>query len=334
MLVVAFAVGLLSVTADRTYTSATTFMPQSEGSRTNIGGLAAQFGVMLPGEEGSWSPAFYAELIKSRRILERIVDTRFPTASDSIRLLTIALQSEGKTPALKREAAIKQLAGFTTTTVFRATSTIRLAVTTHDPVLAQRIAARYLELLSDFNMMTRQSQGAAQRKFTGQRVEEVKVDLKRAEDSLQVFLQQNRDYGNSPQLTFQADRLRRDVAMQQQVYTTLVQAHEQAKIEEVRDTPVLTIIELPQSPILPDSRRVVLKTFLGLVLGGMFGVGLALWREYLKTRSGTKDPDLEEFVRLRGSLLGDLRHPLQALKRGLAHATASSPSPDGKPRES
>src|SRR3712207_7894583 len=50
--------------------------------------------------------------------------------------------------------------------------------------------------------------------------------------------QRNRDYRNSPELTFQQERLSREVSRVQQLYGRLSEAYEQAKIEEVRDTPV------------------------------------------------------------------------------------------------
>ena len=322
---VGFLVGLISLMARRSYTSSATFIPQSTGGQSSLGGLAAQLGVVLPSADANQSPEFYAELLKSRRILEGVVDTRYSTPTDSIGLLTTVLKSSGRTPAIKREKAIKRLRELTSTTVSRNTGIVRLAVTMNDAQLAQRITSRYLELLVEFNMMVRQSQGAAQREFTGNRVAEVEVDLKRAEDSLQTFLQHNRDYRNSPELIFQSDRLRRDITMRQQVYTALMQSYEQAKIEEVRDTPVITIIATPEVPVRPDRRRIILKTILGLVLGGMLGVGLAFWREFVERTSGIEDTDLQEFVRLRSAVLYDVRHPLRTLRRGLARPNITSP---------
>lgn len=324
MLAVAFVVGMFSLTSRRTHTSSATFVPQSTSSQSSLGGLAAQFGFIPPGAEANQSPEFYAELLKSRRILEGVVDTRYRTPTDSVGLLTTILKGSGRTPAIRRENAIKRLSQATSTTVSRNTGIVRLAVRMDDAVLAQRVTARYLELVNEFNLMTRQSQAAAEREFSGNRVAEVKVDLKRAEDSLQNFLQHNRDYRSSPELTFRSERLTRDVTMHQQIYTALVQAYEQAKIEEVRDTPVITIIETPQVPVRPDRRRTILKTILGLILGGMFGVGLAFWREFVDSTSGAEDTDLVEFARLRSSLLQDVRHPLRALKRGLARTKVPS----------
>ena len=81
--------------------------------------------------------------------------------------------------------------------------------------------------------------------------------------------------------------------LRQQVYTTLVQSFEQARISEVRDTPVITVL---QAPFLPpaDDRRLVLFAALGIVLGGMAGVVLAFVVEALR-RPAPGDPGREDF---------------------------------------
>jgi len=90
---------------------------------------------------------------------------------------------------------------------------------------------------------TRQSQAAAERGFTEERMAEAQEELRAAENELQRFLQNNRQFQNSPELVFQHDRLQRRVAMRQQVYTSLVQSYEQARIDEVPNTPVITVVE-------------------------------------------------------------------------------------------
>jgi len=66
----------------------------------------------------------------------------------------------------------------------------------------------------------------------------------------------------------------REVMLRQSVLTTLVQSYEQARIAEVRDTPVITVLEKPFLPPGPDERRLVLSAALGIVLGGMAGIVL------------------------------------------------------------
>jgi hypothetical protein len=61
------------------------------------------------------------------------------------------------------------------------------------------------------------------------------------------------------------------------LYVTLAQAREQAYLEEVRTTPVVTIVDRPEGAayrrfgLLPGAVA-------GLVLGGMVGLTLLVWR--------------------------------------------------------
>lgn len=69
--------------------------------------------------------------------------------------------------------------------------------------------------------------------------------------------------------------------MQQQVFTSLNQAYEQTRIDEVRDSPVITVVERPEVPVLPDRRRLMLKGILALMVGGMLGIFVAFGREFM-----------------------------------------------------
>ena len=50
-------------------------------------------------------------------------------------------------------------------------------------------------------------------------------------------------------------------------HPALLQSYEQARIGEVRDTPVITVVGPPVEPALPDSRLAVAKAFLAGVVG-------------------------------------------------------------------
>src|SRR5262249_39127465 len=80
---------------------------------------------------------------------------------------------------------------------------------------------------------------------------------------------------------FEYDRLLRAVTMQQQVYSSLAQAFEQARIDEVRNTPVLTLVDPPNLPAEPDRRWLLAKALLAALLGAMIGALVALVRDFL-----------------------------------------------------
>ena len=307
----------------RSYTSASVFMPQTRSAASSLSGLAAQLGFTLPSTESGQNPSFYADLLQSNSILGAVVDSRFeyemPDGPVRGNLVEI-YRSKGKSPALRRDVAIRRLRGDVDATTAQKTGVVELEVTAGHPRLAQEINQRLIDLVNEFNLRTRQSQAANERAFTERRLDEVRQELRATEDRLQSYLQRNRDYSNSPALTFQVERLQREVSMRQEVFTTLAQAYEQAKIEEVRDTPVITVVQAPELAVRPDSRWLLLKALLGLLLGLMIGSALAVWKSYTANSERLGSGEAAEFARLRGQAMGDLSRPWRSVARALGLA--------------
>jgi uncharacterized protein involved in exopolysaccharide biosynthesis len=320
MLIGAMLAAGYALVGRRTYTVTAAFMPQAKRGASGLSGLAAQFGIALPLGETGPTPAFYVDLIKSRPLLGSLVDTRFTYQADTgtaTGTLVEVYHSRGRTPALQRDAAIRRVAKNVDASDQPKTGLVDLEVKAIAPELAVQMTRRIIELVNTFNVETRQSQAAAERRFAEQRKVEVARDLRSAEDRLQLFLQRNRDYRNSPELSFQEDRLTRDVSTQQQLYNSLLEAYEQAKLEEVRDTPVLTVVEAPMLPVRPDSRGVITKGLAGLLVGGVLGMLLAFLREAILRLRDQSQPEVGEFRSLSRQLQSDLRRPWQPLRRWL-----------------
>jgi uncharacterized protein involved in exopolysaccharide biosynthesis len=276
-------VGTTALLHPRTYTSTARFMPQSsDGALSRLAGLATTFGVSVVGTDQGSSPAFYAELLESRDILRRTVEApyRFVGETDSMGGTLVELfRARGDTPAARRDAAAKKLLESINVTVGRETGTVNLEVTTPWPGLSQLVASRMVQLVSDFNLHRRQTKAGAERRFVEARLAEAKDTLRAAEERLQGFLQRNRDYRNSPQLQFEHDRLEHDVNLQQQLYTSLTQSYEAARIDEVRNTPVITLMEPPDLPSKPDPRLAWLKGLLAGLVGLAAGAFFAALRQ-------------------------------------------------------
>jgi uncharacterized protein involved in exopolysaccharide biosynthesis len=282
-LVAFLLVGVVTFVRHRTYTSTARFMPQaSEGSLSQLSGLAATFGVSVPAIDPGSSPAFYGELLKSRDVLRQTVETRYAFAvkGDSMHGTLVELfDTHGSTPAARRDAAAKELLENIDVNVSRETGTIDLEITTAWPELSQQVGRRMIQLVSEFNLHRRQTKAGAERRFVEARVAEAKDTLRAAEARLQAFLQRNRAYQSAPSLMFEYDRLERDVTMQQQLYTTLAQSYEGARIDEVRNTPVITLMEPPDLPAKPDPRLALVKGLLAGILGLALGAFIAAVRQ-------------------------------------------------------
>jgi hypothetical protein len=106
---------------------------------------------------------------------------------------------------------------------------------------------------------------------------------------------------NSPELVFARDHLQRDVDLNQQVVTSLAQSLEDARIREVRDIPVITVIEPPVAQTTPESRGRLRRGMLGIALGGGIAIALALIWDLLARRLAAGDPEIEKYR----SLLSD-----------------------------
>jgi uncharacterized protein involved in exopolysaccharide biosynthesis len=249
----------------------------------------------VPGGGEEASPAFYAELLTSREILRRIATRPYEVEGLGEIALKDLLEIEEDTEALRDEEVLRWLREeAVSVSTGRETGTVTVSIKTEWPDLSQSIAQDLLDEVALFNLETRQSQASAERVFIEEQVSEAELELEVAEDSLRLFLEANRQWENSPLLVFRHDGLQREVSLRQSVLTTLVQSYEQAKITEVRDTPVITVLQLPYLPPDNDPRRRVLAGLLGIVLGGMLGVVLAFVVEAF-ARPSEGDPARADF---------------------------------------
>ena len=299
----------------RTYTASASLLPQSTAaSSSRISSLAAQFGLNVPGADPSQSPAFYASLLQSREVLEPVVQDRFRLVvrGDSIsETLIDLLKARGRTAGARLESAVDKLEERLTVSVDRQTGLVEFNVRTQSPELSYQIVKRMLAQVTAFNIGRLQSQAAAERAFVEQQAERAQGQLRQAENELKDFLLHNRMYANDPQLAFEYDRLQRTVSMRQELFTSLTQSVDQARIDEMRDTPPMAVVESPRIPARPDSRGLVLGAMLGLLLGALVGIVLAVLRDFMRRSVNVVSASSREFAVLRSEALADFRNLLK-----------------------
>lgn len=264
-----------------TYTATAWFRPQSQPSQTqSIAGLASQFGLVLPLGGSGMTPQAYADLATSREVL-RPVSLSSYTYQDGGKAVTsrlVDIYSSGAAPLEQRvDGTVGLLTRQVNTTVSK-TGAIALRVTTAHPELSKELAASIIDQIDSLNLRTQQGRATPERVFIEQRLTVAQDELRQAEDRLTAFLEANRQIA-TPQLQLDRDRLSRDVAMRQQLYTSLVDAYQRARIDEVRDMPAITVLEDATLPYAPDSRRIGSTTALALALGLVLGLFLAFIRD-------------------------------------------------------
>ena len=299
-----------SITARRTYTSTASFAPVAQRAPSNVAGLAAQLGLQSGGNDPSQSPSFYSELIPSREVLGALSDSALIIRPDGgRRSVSVAswLGVGARDTALAREEVFEKLRRAITVKTSTASGIVRIAVTTPDPDVSRQLAGRTIDAVNAFNSRRRRERTASEKEFVESQLAEASGRLHDAENRLLSFQVENRQYRTSPTLTFEADRLQRDVEAKQEVYTSVQRSYEQARVDAIRDAPSITVFEFPNEPVLPDPRGTVGKSLSGLLLGILLGVLLAFIIEYF-TRSRSVYPSaVEEFQSLKREALADLR---------------------------
>nr|MDP9177745.1 Wzz/FepE/Etk N-terminal domain-containing protein [Gemmatimonadota bacterium] len=235
--VAGLAAGLLS---KRVYSARATFIPEEpDKAVSGLAMAAGQFGIKLPSSgESGWGPPIYVELLKTRELLEPIAADTLAVPEESARRMAIAdlFRVKPGVPPLRLERTVRALRKKLTVEEDKKIGGVKLTVTTRWPSVSFAIANRLVSGVNQFNLESRKTQAGAERRFVEAQAIEAERILRDSENRLQLFLQRNRGgLAGSPELQLERDRLQRDVTLRQQMFTSLTENQEDAKIREVRN---------------------------------------------------------------------------------------------------
>jgi uncharacterized protein involved in exopolysaccharide biosynthesis len=248
--------------------------PERPGLSGSLAQFAGQFGML--GLNGSRSPEFYRDLLRSRRVLTALAATPIFDPDSGRPEPVYRVYSAGRIDSLTRgstERILKVLSGRLETAVDVRTGVIRVALGGPTADQAREALDSLLSLTNQLAVTNLRSRGRARREFAEAQVTQAREGLQVAEDSLRRFYEGNRRVADSPRLQFEEARLRRRVDLRQQLYVGLSQELEQSRIDEVRDTPILNIIDPPAPPNRHEQPQRRALTMLAAFLGGVLAVG-------------------------------------------------------------
>lgn len=318
MLIVAILAAAVILARPRTYLATASFTTQGADAsqRSGLASLAGQMGIFLPSGSQTLSPEFYLGLVQSQVVLLPIArDTVAVAEMGGKRMTMLDLLGVGSGSRERREEqAVAKLQRTIGVSVVKSTGVVQLSVATKWRSVSLFLVQALLDGVNAYNEQTRQTQASSERKFIEGRLQLATSELHASENRFTDFLKNNRNMGSlggSPDLQIERDRLQRDVQLRQQVYTTLTQAYEEARIREVRDTPVITVFEPPNASTLPRPRGLLIGTVIGLMLGALIGALLAFTSGLLTRRQESGNTDAEEFANAwreaKGQLFGGVR---------------------------
>lgn len=300
----AAVVGVVTLLTPQRYSAGFTMVPQvSDAGNSGLSSIASQLGVNIGSIDLTQSPLFYSELLGSRAFMLGLSGGSYlveGAAGPRDSLLYEWMKAPGATPEQRHERAAILLRGKTAISSSARSGIVRFVVTLKDSALVRQVAMRALAQIDSFNLRTKQTQARAERAFLELRADSLEWHLRNAEDALVRFDDRNRAATLAPALRTERDRLSREKQVVENVAGIVRQQLERARMEEVRNTPVITIVEAVRSPTWPERRYLLFKTvavavamtvlwlgaFLLLVDGALDGLLPPAWLSRLRRGLG------------------------------------------------
>lgn len=306
-LIITFLGILYAFFATPLYKSTITMYPASNESGGNLNqlkGMASNFGLDIGGAETSFH---IPDIVQSRRIKTELIynkwnSDKFDFPVNLIQFWEINQDNKfninplhwikalfANKPSDPRpiweESAITQLDERITVGSNQTTGLITVDVLMEEPNLSSELVNAIYPSIIEFTIETHTQQVKLNRQFIEERQNEVKVELKSTEEQLKEFRQRNRNVSESPELQLELERLMREVEIQTQVYITLQQQYEIVRIEEVKETPSVIILDEGKPPVKKSKPNRKLILIFSIFIGVSTGIGVILIKRFLPTNS-------------------------------------------------
>ncbi len=244
-------------------------------------GLAQRLGLSSAGR--GLHPLRLKQVLNSREVLDSVGSRLYTVETeDGIKRLHLADLLEVRRPGEERRR--RRVRGWLRGAVLvqpdLPTSSISIVVRSRWPRISQSIAQQLISEVDRFNVETRQTSSRAEREFIEGQLDSAAHALTKAEVALQEFKDANREYGEWSPLTVEHGRLAEDVTQKRRLYANLRVRYDDAKVSEVRDTPVITVIQHPFLPEQPASQGLIRGAASGFVAGGLVAFMVVLLVQY------------------------------------------------------
>ncbi len=296
-----FTLVILFLVVPLYYESTVTILPDYGNKNTSLGqlsDLAAIAGVKV----GEGAPTeIYQALVTSESVLGPVIYKNYLTKEfkDSVNLIQyFEIEPDNSLPPelQKRKMFIKAYdrlsKGHLSTDLDRITKVLNIKVTMPESDLSALVANNIVESLDHYIRTKRKSYASEQRFYIEKRLLQVKDSLTAAENKLKNFREENRLVA-SPALLLEQGRLMRNVDIQQTVYIELNKQLEIAKIDEIKETPVLNIKELAKDPVIKAGPKrgiiFVIIVFTSVLLSSLYFMFRDELKKYYMIVKGKED---------------------------------------------
>ena len=264
------------------------------GALSDIQGIASAFGFNM--ESGSGTTFYIPDVAMSRRISKEIVLRKWHSEEydKPVNLISYweiddntkftrrvkrwikGLFPSDKTGDPQRKytaAAVGELED-RVSVIEEDSGLIIINVLMEEPQVAADIANYYIQFIKTYIAEELEIQSRKYREFIEERLASAVVELSESEVVLTNFRKKHTMVLEPPDIQLERGRLRRNVEVNQQVYITLKQQFEIAKIEELKELPIINVLDIAEPAAEKSKPKRLLIIAASFILGLFIG---AIW---------------------------------------------------------
>tara|TARA_B100001094_G_C18191398_1_gene807490 strand:- start:1105 stop:2280 length:1176 start_codon:yes stop_codon:yes gene_type:complete len=240
--------------------------------------LVANFGMNSNSNDQNFN---IPDVVKSRLIAEKAINQEWVMISGkNIRLIDLWSLNKASKISIRnklaidsliiKEKAIRKFHDHIDVSENKLSGLIKISSTFQDPIISATIANFIGEQVERYIQKENSAQSKKEKIFISERLSIVKNELDFEETKLKNFKKRNRGYEDSPELSMISSRLEREVEAKKGVYLTLQQQLELARIEEVKKSPILHVLDYASIPIDKSSPKRITFVIISSLIGFIF----------------------------------------------------------------
>jgi uncharacterized protein involved in exopolysaccharide biosynthesis len=248
--------------------------PIRDSSKLSLySGLASMVGINLLGA-GYDKQVQYPEIIESNFVLDNLLENKFQTSlyEKSVTLFefwdtSIDSSETGWKHELFEKSKRRLRSEYISTTIDKKSSILTLTVSApKDPMLASEMVNFIIKQIDIYNKYFRKNKARDQSNFINKALTEAKENMEKSMQTLQTFMEKNKNI-SSPEKKLSLVRLETELEVQKTLYIELKKQLEISKIEEIKETETLDILEYAQTPVFKIKPKRIIIVFFSLITG-------------------------------------------------------------------
>jgi len=284
---------------DKEYTAQVSLIPSaanfSQGLSSQLGAIAGLAGLNFPLASGQ-SQEMYRGILSSRQVLEMVLFDTFavmsnPQLDTAILVRNLKIKAVNASDSL--EKALKKMRNKVINIEINPDNDIlTMQVTLYDPLMAAAVANQMVAILDSIVKTQVQKEYREQLLYLNNRISETEVNLKKAENNLQTFLERSRNL-KDPRSQVEEIRHRREIELQTAIYTELQKQKEIFILQNMVNISPVKVLDKAVPPFKKSRpKRALLLISLGLLaifiqvgLNGSILIVRKIRRDYQKQSS-------------------------------------------------